>query len=271
MKNKKRVIIIAEVGENHIGDITLAKRLIKEAAGAGADYVKFQSYKPENFSQDDQEYGWFRKVSLSDKAHFKLQKYANKCKIKFLSSPFSLERARFLCEGLSLKEIKIASGMLLNFPVLDYINEHAHTVFLSTGLATIKEIKKSLSHLKKVKKCYVMHCVSQYPCRNGDANLLAIIKLRDEFPSLEIGYSDHTIGSLAALAAVSLGAKVIEKHFTFDRSAKEGTDHVISLEGKELNELVCQIRKVEVLLGRPKKVPCVAEKKLINFIRNRFK
>lgn len=271
MKHKKQVIIIAEIGENHIGDMGLARRLIRQAAGAGADYVKFQSYKPENFSRDDPEYAWFKKVSLSDKAHFKLQEYAKKCKIKFLSSPFSLERARFLCEGMGLKEIKIASGMLLNFLVLDYINTRAHTVFLSTGLATIAEVKKALAHLKKVRKCYVLHCVSQYPCRNQDANLLAISKLQEEFPALEIGYSDHTAGSLAALAAVSLGAKVIEKHFTFDRNAKEGTDHIISLEAKELSELACRIREIEVLLGKPEKSPCRAEKKLIDFIRNRFR
>jgi len=263
-------IIIAEIGENHIGNTEIAKMLIEKAAEAGADYVKFQSYRPENFRRDDPEYNWFKKVSLSDEAHFMLKKHAEKHGVKFLSSPFGLERAKFLCEKLELKEIKIASGVMLNFSVLDYVNEHAKIVFLSTGMATIEEIKMALSHLNKIEKCYILHCVTQYPCKDEEANLSAITTLQKEFPDYEIGYSDHTTGYLAPIVAVSLGAKVIEKHFTFDKNAKEGTDHILSVEPEELKEMIEHIRKVEILLGKPMKAPTEGEEKIINFVRQRF-
>lgn len=270
MSGDRKVVIIAEIGENHIGDIAIAKKLIKEAARTGADYVKFQSYKPENFRNGDPEYHWFKKVSLSDQAHFILKEYAQRCKIKFLSSPFSLERARFLCEDLGLREIKVASGMMLNFGVLDYLNEHADTIFLSTGMASIQEIKKALTHLGKVKRCYILHCVTQYPCKDAEANLLAINTLREEFPDHKIGYSDHTAGYLASLLAVSLGATVIEKHFTFDKNAKEGTDHMLSLEANELADMVKSIGRINVMLGNGKKEPTEQEKRIAGFVRNRF-
>lgn len=266
----KRTFIIAEIGENYIGNIEIAKRLIEKASWAGADYVKFQSYKPENFKSSDPEYAWFKKVSLSDDAHVTLKECAEKCAVKFLSSPFSVERAKFLCEKLGLKEIKIASGMMLNFPVLDYINEYAETVFLSTGMAAISEIKSALSHLSKIKKCYILHCTTQYPCKNEDVNLQAIKTLQREFPDYEIGYSDHTIGYLAATIAVALGARVIEKHFTFDKGAKEGTDHVLSVTPEELKKMVQDIRTIKLLLGDGTKVPRASEREIKEFVRNRF-
>lgn len=270
MSGGRNIIIIAEIGENHLGDIELAKKLIKEAALSGADYVKFQSYRPENFSKDDPEYAWFKKVNLSDEAHFSLKEYAQRLKVKFLSSPFSTERAKFLCEGLGLKEIKIASGMMLNFTLLDYINNHADTVFLSTGMSTIAEIRKSLSRLYKVKKCCILHCVTQYPCKDAEANLLAIRTLQKEFPEYEIGYSDHTIGQSACLIAVALGARVIEKHFTFDRACKEGTDHILSVTQDELRNLISDIAITQELLGDGNKVPGRSEEEIKEFVRNRF-
>ena len=265
-----RVIIIAEIGENHIGNIDIAKRLIKKAAEAGADYVKFQSYKLEDFKLNDPEYEWFKKVSLTDEVHFVLKEYTEKFGVKFLSSPFSIERAQFLCEKLGLKEIKIASGMMLNFSVLDYVNEHAETVFLSTGMATITEIKTALSHLNRVKKCYLLHCVTQYPCKDEEANLLAITVLQKEFPNYKIGYSDHTIGYLTSILAVALGARIIEKHLTFDKKAKEGTDHILSVEPDELKDMVRSIRKAELALGKAKKEPTSDECKIKEFVRSRF-
>lgn len=269
--SQSRVKLIAEIGENHIGSIDIAKMLIEKAAEAKADYAKFQSYKIENFRLDDPEYEWFKKVSLSDRAHFILKEHADKFGIKFLTSPFSIERAKFVFERLGLKEIKVASAMMFNFHFLDYINDYADTVFLSTGTANIAEIREALNHLSKVKKCYVMHCVTQYPCKDQEANLLAIEELEKEFPNYEVGYSDHTVGYLASIMAVSLGAKVIEKHFTFDKNSNEGTDHIISLEPKELKEMIEQIKRVESLLGRPEKSASEGEKKIISFIRNRFK
>jgi N,N'-diacetyllegionaminate synthase len=267
--NNDKIITIAEIGENHIGDMNIAKMLIRQAASAGADYIKFQSYKAGNFKKDDPEYEWFKKVSLSDEDHFKLRDYAKKHKIKFLSSPFSLERAKFLCERLGLKEIKIASGVMLNFKILDYVNKHAHTVFLSTGMATVKEIKLALSNLKKVKNCYILHCVSQYPCQDEEANLKAILSLRKQF-KYPIGYSDHTIGTEACVAAVALGARVIEKHFTFDKKCHEGTDHILSANADEFKKMVEKIGRIAKMLGKEEKKPTKGEKKILHFVRERF-
>ena len=265
-----KVKVIAEIGENFIGDIAIAKKLIRAAADAGADYVKFQSYRPETFKPTDPEYEWFKKVSLSDDDHFLLRDYSKECGVKFFSAPFSMERAKFLCEVLKLKEIKIASGMMMNFDLLDYVNRYAECVFISTGMATLEEIKEAISHLKRVSKVYILHCVTQYPCEDQDANLLAIKQLQNEFPGYEIGYSDHTLGTLAPLAAAALGASVIEKHFTFDKQAKEGTDHILSVEPDELKQMVRDIRRIEKLLGNEQKIPTKGEQEITQFVRTRF-
>lgn len=264
------MLIIAEIGENHLGNMEIARDLLKKAAESDVDYVKFQSYKPENFRVNDPERKWFRKVFLSDERHFMLKEHATRCGVKFLSSPFSVERARFLCEKLGLKEIKIASGVMQNLPLLDYVNKNVDTVFLSTGMATVTEIKRSVARLNKVRKCYILHCVAQYPCKDKETNLLAIKGLQKEFPDYEIGYSDHTTGYWAAIAAAALGAKVIEKHFTFDKTAKEGTDHILSVDPDELKEMVSGIRRVALMLGKEKKEPTGSERGVINFVRNRF-
>lgn len=263
-------IIIAEVGENHLGDMDIAKKLIKDAAEAGADYVKFQSYKPENFRKDDPEYKWFKKVALSDDDHFVLRDCAKKHKIKFLSSPICLERARFLCETLGLQEIKIASGVMLNSGLLQYVNIHAKKVFLSTGMATLDDIDYALTYLKSIKDIFILHCVTQYPCKDEEANLRAITTLKQKFPKHTIGYSDHAVGTEACLAAVALGAQVIEKHFTFDKKAKEGTDHILSVTADELKEMIKHIRRIEAQLGSPEKEPTESERSIINFVRGRF-
>jgi len=265
-----KTTIIAEIGENFIGDMKIAKKLIVDAAAAGADYVKFQSYQPQTFRPDDPEYDWFKKVSLSDNDHKELMKVAAKEGIQFMSAPFDLDRAKLLCEDLGCKDIKIASGMMMNFDLLDYINDHAETVFLSTGMATVDEIKQAFSRLNKVARVYILHCVTQYPCEDVNANLLAIKSLQTSFPENEIGYSDHTLGTEAAVMAVALGATVIEKHFTFDKNAKEGTDHVLSVEPEELKEMVAQIRRAELMLGSAEKNPTESEKGITDFVRNRF-
>ncbi len=268
-RQEKKVIFIAEIGENHMGDMGLARRLIKQAAEAGADFVKFQSYRPENFKRDDPEYEWFKKVSLSDEDHFMLKRYAQRQNIEFMSSPFSLERAKFLCEELKLKKIKVASGKMIDKGLLTYLNKNCKEVFLSTGMATINEIKSALSLLDKV-KVYLLHCVTQYPLQNQDANLLAISTLKKCFPSLTVGYSDHTIGNLALLVAVSLGAQVVEKHVTLDNALKEGTDHILSVTPLELKKIIKDIKTVKDLLGDGEKIPRACEKRIKEFVRNRF-
>ncbi len=262
--------LIAEIGENHLGDVNLAKKMIVDAAESGANVVKFQSYRGRDFKVDDPERDWFTRVELSDKSHVELMKTAEKNNIEFLSSPFSLERTRFLCEDLGLRKIKIASGMMLNFPVLDYINYmKIDTVYLSTGMATLNEINTALEHLKDVPNKYLMHCVTQYPCKDEEANLRAILTLQNEF-KLPVGYSDHTIGLDACLTAFILGAEVIEKHFTFDKNCPEGTDHIISMTNAELKELVTKINKIALLLGDGVKQPSKGEEEIIEFVRNRF-
>lgn len=266
---KGKTTIIAEIGENHLGDMERARKMIAAAARAGVDMVKFQSYLASEVADTDPEKEWFAKVQLSDEAHYELKECAEKHGLEFLSAPTSLNRARLLCEGLGLKKIKIASSELLNFPLLDYINQHAETVFLSTGMATLDEIKQSLTHLGKTKTCYILHCVTQYPAKPEEANLHAIITLKSAFPEYHIGYSDHTIGIQAALTAVALGAEVIEKHFTLDKNLP-GTDHILSADPDELRQLVTGVREVETLLGSYDKKPTDSEAKIKAFVRSRF-
>lgn len=266
-----KTVFIAEIGENHLGNIKTAKMLIKKAAEAGAEYVKFQSYTPKTFRYDDPEYDWFKKVYLTDNDHFRLKEHSKACGIKFLTSPFSLERAKFICEKLGLKEIKIASGMMLNFKVLDYINSVGiKKVFMSTGMAILSEIRQALRHLNRIPSIYLLHCVTQYPCKDKEANLRAIALLRKEF-ALPVGYSDHTVGIDACLVAVALGAVVIEKHFTFDKHCPEGTDHVLSATFDEFKEMVEKSKRIEVLLGDEVKRPTQSEEKILGFVRNRFR
>lgn len=262
-------IIIAEVGENHLGDMDAAKRMIRESAAAGADIVKFQSYRAVDVADDDPEKEWFAKVELSDAAHFELARVASEAGVEFMSAPFTLERARFLCEAVGLRKIKIASSEMLNGPLLNYVNSHASTVFLSTGLSTLAEVNDAVERLRDVEHLFVLHCVTQYPTLPEDANLLAIRTLQQSFPRLHIGYSDHTIGIRAAVASVAVGAAAVEKHFTLDKSLP-GTDHVLSADPAELRAMVEEIRAVEVLLGSGGKGPTAAEETLREFVRGRF-
>lgn len=265
----RKTLIIAEIGENHAGDMERAKRMVAEAAKAGADMVKFQSHLTSEVKDDDPEKDWFAKVQLSDEAHYQLKECAEEHGVEFLSSPFSLNRAKLLCEELGLRKIKIASSEMLNLPLLDYINEHVEVVFLSTGMATVDEIGLALAHLNKVKTCYILHCVTQYPARPDQVNLKALTTLRAAFPDYHIGYSDHTIGTLAPIIAVALGAEVIEKHFTLDRTLP-GTDHILSATPEELTEMIRQIREAEAISGKPIKEPTLEEKEIRDFVRGRF-
>lgn len=264
-----RTTVIAEVGENYVGDLDLARRMVVEASNAGADVVKFQSYRGQDVLPDDPERDWFSQVELSDNAHRELAELAAAHEIQFLSAPFTRERARFLVEDLGLRTIKVASSEMLNVGLLDYLAERVERVLLSTGLADLDEVRAALEHLEPVDDVVVLHCVTQYPLADENANLRAIPALAEAFPECEIGYSDHTIGLAAPVLAVALGATVIEKHFTLDRSLP-GTDHVLSVTPEELAELVARVRQAESLLGERDKRPIAAELEIRDFVRGRF-
>jgi sialic acid synthase SpsE len=262
------ITLIAEIGENYLGKISLAKKLIENAKKSGADYAKFQSYNENCLKKTDPEYNWFKKVSLKDNEHFQLKNYCKKKRINFLSSPFSLERAEFLCEKLKLDEIKVASSKMTNRRLLKYLNKKTKKVFLSTGMSNIREINQSLRYLDNT-EVVIMHCVSEYPLKPVNSNLLAIQKLKKEFPKFTIGYSDHSIGNLAVEVAVSLGATVIEKHFTMNKNYK-GTDHILSADFKDLKKLRKNINIISLMLGKEIKKPSKKEIKIRNFMRGRF-
>lgn len=265
----RQTIIIAEIGENHVGNWDLAREMVIAAAEAGADIVKFQSYLGADVEDSDPEKEWFTKVQLSDDLHFEFKELAEKRGVIFLSSPFSLQRAKFLVERLGLCQIKIASSEMLNLPLLDYVNSCVPTVYLSTGLATLDEVQDAVRRLAKVKDLYIMQCTTQYPCQPGDANLNVIPTFKKAFPDRHVGYSDHTIGIRAAVAAAAMGAEVIEKHFTLDK-ALPGSDHALSVDPEELRTMVRQIREVETLLGDTQKRPTRGEEAIKYNVRSRF-
>jgi N,N'-diacetyllegionaminate synthase len=263
------VTVIAEIGENHLGDLERAREMVVAAARAGADIVKFQSYRGEDVAPDDEERAWFEQVALSDAVHAELSELARREGVEFLSAPFTLERAQFLVEELGLAAIKVASSEMLNESLLDYLDERVRTVYLSTGLADLAEVERAVARLRNVPDVAVLHCVTQYPLQDEDANLLALQTLAETFPARRVGYSDHTIGTVAPLLAVALGATVVEKHFTLDRSLP-GTDHVLSVTPPELEQLVRDIRTSEALLGSPGKRPTEAELAIRDAVRSRF-
>jgi N,N'-diacetyllegionaminate synthase len=265
----KKTCVIAEIGENHAGDWNRARKMVAVAASAGADIVKFQSYRGRDVAADDPERDWFAQVELPDSVHVELKDLAERHGVGFLSSCFTLERAKFLVNDLGLHQVKVASSEMLNFELLEFLNTSATTVFLSTGMSTLEEVQAAMDRLSNVPDVRILHCTTQYPCPVEDANLAAIPVLRLAFPDRAIGYSDHTVGNLAALVAVGLGATVIEKHFTLDRSLP-GTDHVLSATPEELRQLVDDIGTVEALLGSSEKKPTPSELNILNAVRNRF-
>ena len=268
----ERVVIIAEAGVNHNGDIATAKKLIEVAAAAGADYVKFQTFKAEtlvtanapkadyqkqaNGASDQTQLEMLTSLELSKEHHIELMKHCRANQINFLSTGFDTASLDLLFE-LGVRLFKVPSGELTNLPYLEHIAEFQCHVYLSTGMATLEEIKWAVEVLVAAglprEKISVLHCTTAYPTPTSQANLSAIRTLQKEL-QLPIGYSDHTTGITASIAAVALGATVIEKHFTLSRD-QEGPDHKASLESEELISLVNSIREVSSLLGTGEKIP----------------
>lgn len=271
-------LIIAEAGVNHNGDIEMAKKLIEVAADAGADYVKFQTFKADNLvskeaqkaeyqinnlgGNDDMQYGMLKKLELSENAHHILYDYALSQGIKFASTGFDEESVDFL-ETLNPDFIKIPSGEITNKPYLQHIARKNKPVILSTGMANLEEIKHALNVLNSEglsnDKITVLHCNTEYPTPMKDVNLLAMVNMAKAL-NVPTGYSDHTLGIEVSIAAVALGATVIEKHFTLDRSLP-GPDHRASLEPQELKEMVSAIRNIELAIsGNGVKEPSESER-----------
>ncbi len=265
---KQPCFIIAEAGVNHNGDIELAKKLVDAAKDSGADAVKFQTwitellvtrdsdsaaYQVENTGTHRQ-FDLLKSLELSHQSFSVLKDYAESVGIKFLSTPDEEESAKFLvANGLDL--IKVGSAELTNLPYLDFLASYDLPMILSTGMSTLDEVREAVKVIRaqNSSKLTVLHCVSNYPAEYSECNLRAMKTMEEEL-NCEIGYSDHTIGNDICLAAVAMGAKVIEKHITLDKNM-EGPDHICSSEPAEFKSLVDGIRRIESAMGNGLKVP----------------
>jgi N,N'-diacetyllegionaminate synthase len=268
-------LIIAEAGVNHNGELSVAKRLIDVAAEAGADLVKFQTFSADrlvtaaarkadyqlaNGGGSGSQHAMLRGLELTAAMHRELLAYCELRHIGFFSTAFDIESVDLLV-GLGLDRFKIPSGEITNLPYLRHVGGFGKPVIMSTGMATMEEIGAALAVLEKAglvrAQITVLHCNTQYPTPMTDVNLRAMLDIRDSF-GVQVGYSDHTLGIEVAVAAVALGAGVIEKHFTLDREMP-GPDHKASLEPAELAAMVAAIRNVEQALGDGVKRPSASE------------
>ncbi|HHE04901.1 MAG TPA: N-acetylneuraminate synthase [candidate division WOR-3 bacterium] len=276
-----RVFIIAEAGVNHNGDIRLAYKLVDAAKEAGADAVKFQTFKAENVvskiaekaeyqrettNSEESQYEMIKKLELSFEDFVKIKDYCDKKGIIFLSTPFDYESVDFLENFVPV--YKIGSGEITNLPFLEYIAKKGKPIILSTGMSTLGEVEEAVKTIINVNSSLplvLLHCVSSYPAKYEDVNLKVMLTLKEAF-ELPVGYSDHTLGIEIPIAAVALGAKIIEKHFTLDRGLP-GPDHKASLEPDELKKMVKAIRNVEKALGSGVKKPAQSELKVMKVAR----
>lgn len=261
MLNKK-CFIIAEAGVNHNGDLEIAKKLVDVACDAGVDAVKFQTFKTENLVTKNAEkadyqkentgsgsqFQMLKKLELSYENHVILKQYCESKGIMFISTPFDFESVDLL-EKLDIPLYKISSGDLTNTPLLKYIAKMNKPMIVSTGMANLGEVEKAVESIKKTdnNRISLLHCTSNYPTDYEDVNLNAMITLKNAF-KFSIGYSDHTVGIEVPIAAVAMGAEIIEKHFTIDKNM-EGPDHKASLNPQELKQMVKSIRNMEKAFG----------------------
>lgn len=282
-KRMPKVFIIAEAGVNHNGSLKRAKKMVDAAILAGADAIKFQSFDPEslacvsapkagyqkkNTARGQSQLQMLKRMALTAQEQESLVGYCRSKKITFISSPFDLKSIGLLAH-LRLKIFKIPSGEITNLPYLRKLGSLRKEIIISTGMANLEEIKTALNILltsgTKKKNIIVLHCNTAYPTPFEDVNLFAMTAIKDKF-KVRVGYSDHTVGIEAAVAAAALGAGVIEKHFTLNRNLP-GPDHKASLTCKELGNLVAAIRNVEKALGSAVKAPSKSESKNIGVVR----
>lgn len=280
--SRGRVYIIAEAGVNHNGKLGLAFHLVDAAHRAGADAVKFQNFKPEevvtadtpqasyqrkNSGKKQSQLEMIRGLALSDADLKKIAGHAKKSGITFLSTPHGGFQSADLLQTMRVPAYKIGSGDLTNIPLLAHIAKFKKPIILSTGMATIEEVSEAVAAIRKAgnKKIVLLQCTTDYPTRSEDVNLRAMCTLGETF-GVPIGFSDHTKGDEAAVVAVALGATVIEKHLTLDKTMP-GPDHRASADVREFTRFVKAIRKAEVLLGSSIKKPSVSERPYIPIVR----
>lgn len=276
-----KVFIVAEIGCNHNGDKELARKLVDKAKECGVDAVKFQTFKAdklissfapkaeyqkETTGTKDSQLEMTRKLELSHEDFMELKEYAEDLGLVTFSTPFDLDSIDFL-DSIGQKVWKIPSGEITNLPYLQKIGAiscSGKRIILSTGMATIEEIKTCLDVLKKSgtdeKDITILHCNTEYPTPDKDVNILAINDLKKHFPKNEIGFSDHSVGYVAAIGATILGISLIEKHFTLDKNMP-GPDHKASATPEELKVLVDNVRRIETMLGSGKKIVTESERK----------
>lgn len=280
-----KTIIIAEAGVNHNGDIKVAKKLIDVAADAGVDYVKFQTFKASSLVSkkakkaeyqlkntekfDETQFNMLKKLELSKNNHLDLIEYCHEKAVKFFSTAFDLKSLEFL-KKIGLEIVKIPSGEITNLPYLRLASKLFKKVIISTGMANLNEIEDCLNVFLNEgiskKNITILHCNTEYPTKMEEVNLKAMNNIKKKF-NVSIGYSDHTLGIEVPIAAVALGASVIEKHFTLNRASK-GPDHAASLEPNELKKMVFSIRKTEkAISGSGVKEPSKSESKNIKIAR----
>lgn len=279
-----KVLIIAEAGVNHNGSLDIAKRLVDEAADAGVDIVKFQTFKAEKLvsksakqaeyqqrnmgKTDDSQYSMLKKLELSPLQHEELIDYCREKGIRFFSTAFDMDSIEYL-HSLNLGLWKIPSGEITNYPYLRKIAQYGEPVILSTGMCELADIEAAiqvlLSYGLQKNQITVLHCNTEYPTPMKDVNLKAMLEIERKF-GVAVGYSDHTEGIEVPIAAVALGATVIEKHFTLDKNM-EGPDHKASLEPQDLRAMVKAIRNIEQALGSGHKVISASERKNIEVAR----
>ncbi len=271
------VFVIAEAGVNHNGDATRAIEMVDVAAQAGADAIKFQTFTAEKLvsldapkaayqqreTGDGGQYAMLKALEMSEELHRQLIERCAQRGIEFMSTPFDLDAATFLV-GLGMKRIKVPSGELVNHPFLRSLAAHGKPMILSTGMATMDEIHEAVAVVKEVlvaqgradkmsELLTILHCTSNYPAALDEVNLRAMHSIA-EATALPVGYSDHTLGTTVSVAAVAMGASVIEKHFTLDPNLP-GPDHKASLTPSQLADMIAQIREVETALGSAIKAP----------------
>jgi len=280
----KQVLIIAEAGVNHNGSLDLAKQLIDKAVESGVDIIKFQTFKSEKLvsktakqaeyqqrnigKKDEGQLAMLKKLELSQQDHNELIAYCGKKGIRFLSTAFDMDSIEYL-HSLNMGLWKIPSGEITNYPYLRKIAQYHEPVILSTGMCELSDIEAAVKVLIefgiKKEQITILHCNTEYPTPFTDVNLKAMLEIGKIF-GVQIGYSDHTSGIEVPIAAVALGAKVIEKHFTLDRNM-EGPDHKASIEPKELRIMVNSIRNIEQALGCGHKIITESERKNIKIAR----